>query len=67
MTYRPTPELAERLRKQAEEEHCSVQDLLSKAASEYLERHTKKAMIATEVSFIKTHFADTLKALGEGA
>jgi predicted transcriptional regulator len=67
MNFRPSDDLADRLRKQAAAEHTSVQSLLTKAVEEYLARHTKKAMIAREVDLVKSNFADALRRLGEGA
>ena len=67
MNFRPTDELAERLREQALAEHTSVQTLLVKAVEEYLQRHTKKALIQREVTLVKENFAEALKRLGEGA
>ncbi|WP_130508948.1 CopG family transcriptional regulator [Krasilnikovia cinnamomea] len=67
MNFRPSEELAERLRTQAATEQTSVQNLLVKAAEEYLARNTKKAMIKREVELVKTNFADALRRLGEGA
>lgn len=67
MNFRPSEELAERLREQAAAEQTSVQVLLVKAAEEYLARHTKKAMIEREVTLVKTNFAEALRRLGEGA
>jgi hypothetical protein len=67
MNFRPTDELSDRLQEQAHSENLSVQALLVKAAEEYLERHTKKAMLNREVTLVKTNFADALRRLGEGA
>lgn len=67
MTFRPSDELATKLSSQAEAERISVQALLSKAAQEYLDRNTKKALIRDEVLKVKTNFADALRRLGEGA
>ncbi|GAB1694128.1 hypothetical protein KRM28CT15_59310 [Krasilnikovia sp. M28-CT-15] len=67
MNFRPSEDLAERLRTQAATEQTSVQNLLVKAAEEYLARNTKKAMIKREVELVKTNFADALRRLGEGA
>lgn len=67
LTYRPTDALTARLREQAENEHLSMQALLTKAAEEYLQRHAKKAMIARSVASTQVEFADALRRLGEGA
>jgi predicted transcriptional regulator len=67
MTFRPSDELAQKLTTQAEAEQTSVQSLLVKAVQEYLERHTKKALIKGEVALVKANFADALRRLGEGA
>ena len=67
INFRPSDELAERMRVQAAHEHTSVQNLLVKAAEEYLSRHTKKLLIDREVALVKENFADALRRLGEGA
>jgi predicted transcriptional regulator len=65
MNFRPTDELTERLRAQASAEHTSVQNLLVKAAEEYLARHTKRAMIDTAMDDVMVSFGDALRRLGE--
>jgi hypothetical protein len=65
MNFRPTDELSERLRAQALAEHTSVQNLLIKAAEEYLARHTKRALIDTAMDDVMVSFGDALRRLGE--
>jgi predicted transcriptional regulator len=67
LTYRPTDELLNRLREQADNEHLSVQALLDRAVEDYLERNAKKALITRSVAATKIEFADALRRLGEGA
>ena len=63
--FRPGDELSQRLRDQAAAEHTSVQNLLVKAAEEYLARHTKRAMIDAAMGRITVEYADALRRLGE--
>jgi hypothetical protein len=65
MNYRPTEQLSERLREQAATERISVQNLLTKAAEEYLARHTKRALIDTAMDEVMVSFGDALRRLGE--
>jgi|tagenome__1003787_1003787.scaffolds.fasta_scaffold16818964_1 hypothetical protein len=67
MNFRPSEDLAERLRRQADSEHISVQSLLVKAAEDYLARNTKRAMIDAAVDKVMANYPDTLRRLGEGA
>ena len=67
MNFRPSEELAERLRRQADCEHISVQNLLVKAAEDYLARNTKRAMIDVATDKVMADYPDTLRRLGEGA
>ena len=65
MNLRLTDELSERLREQAATEHISVQVLLTKAAEEYLARHTKRALIDSAMDDVMANFGDALRRLGE--
>jgi len=65
MNFRPGDDLSQRLRDQAEHEHVSVQNLLIKAAEEYLARHTKRAMVDAAMDKVTVEFADALRRLGE--
>jgi len=65
MNLRLTDELSERLREQAATEHISVQVLLTKAAEEYLARHTKRALIDSAMDDVMVNFGDALRRLGE--
>lgn len=65
MNFRPSDELGDRLREQAEAEAISVQSLLVKAAEEYLARHTKRALIDEAMDKITVQYADALRRLGE--
>ena len=65
MNLRLTDELSERLREQAATEHISVQVLLTKAAEEYLARHTKRALIDGAMDDVMANFGDALRRLGE--
>ena len=65
MNLRLTDELSERLREQAAAEHTSVQSLLTKAAEEYLARHTKRALIDSAMDDVMVSFGDALRRLGE--
>ncbi|MEV6494211.1 hypothetical protein AB0M20_37155 [Actinoplanes sp. NPDC051633] len=66
MNFRPTDDLAARLRKQADSEQTSVQVVLVKAAEEYLLRHDKTERINQALDVILVNSADALKRLGEG-
>jgi len=65
MNFRPSDELADKLKVQAEAEHTSVQNLLVKAAEEYLARHTRKAMLREGLEHINRDFGDALRRLGQ--
>jgi len=65
MNFRPTDELSEQLREQAAVEGISVQNLLTKAAEEYISRHTKRVLIDTAMDGIMVSFGDALRRLGE--
>jgi len=65
MNFRPADDLSERLREQAAAEHTSVQNLLTKAAEEYLARHTKRTLIDSAMDEVMVSFGDALRRLGE--
>jgi predicted transcriptional regulator len=65
MNFRPPDELAVRLRRQAEDEHTSVQAVLVKAAEEYLLRHNKRRAIDEALGLILVESADAIKRLGQ--
>jgi predicted transcriptional regulator len=65
MTLRLPDELVERVRKQAEGEHISMQNLVVKATEEYVGRRSKRARILAAVDGIKVDYAEALKRLGE--
>lgn len=67
MIFRPNDQLNNELTRQAELEQTSVQDLLARAAQEYLDRRAKKSMVRAEVALVKENFADALKRLDNGA
>jgi hypothetical protein len=63
--FRPSDDLHRRLRDQAAAEGTSVQSLLVKAAEEYLQRHTKRALLDAAMKRITVEYADALRRLGE--
>jgi predicted transcriptional regulator len=65
MNFRPADDLSERLREQAAAERISVQNLLTKAAEEYLARHTKRTLIDGAMDEVMVSFGDALRRLGE--
>ena len=65
LNFRPSDELARRLREQAEAEQVSVQGLLVKAAEEYLARHSRRTLIDEAMDRITVEYADALRRLGE--
>jgi predicted transcriptional regulator len=67
MNFRPSDELATRLKTQADAEHVSVQVLLVKAAEDYLLRNAKRAMIDQNLAALWENYPETLRVLGEGA
>lgn len=65
MNFRPSDDLALKLKTQADAEHVSVQHLLVKAAEEYLIRHDREQRVKANTEQIKARFGDALRRLGE--
>lgn len=65
MTLRLPEDLDGALKKQALEEHLSLQSLIEKAAAEYLDRHALNREIDEGMALIKATFGDALRRLGE--
>jgi predicted transcriptional regulator len=65
MTLRLPEELDEKVKQQAKAERISAQTLLTKAAEEYVMRHSINAEIDDAMAEITVTFADALRRLGE--
>lgn len=65
MTLRLPDDLAERVRKQAEGEHISMQNLVVKATEEYVDRRSINGEIDAAMDKIKSRYGDVLRRLGE--
>jgi predicted transcriptional regulator len=66
ISFRPTDELSDRLKMQADCEHTSIQGLLVRAAEEYLDRHSKTRRIDEALDLIMERSGTALRRLGEG-
>lgn len=63
MTLRLTDEETEALRRTAEEEHCSMQEVARRAIREYT--HRREASFAEAVDFVIKRDAELLDRLGK--
>ena len=65
MTLRLSPEDADALRRQAELEDRSMQDVAQGAIREYISRRTLAASVEEALDVLTPRYADLLKRLGE--
>lgn len=65
MTLRLPDELVERVRRQAEGEHISMQNLVVKATEEYVDRRSINGEIDVAMEKIKARYGDVLRRLGK--
>jgi len=65
MTLRLSETQTEALRAQAQREHRSMQDVALQAVDDYLETHTKRALLDTVLDSELARYADALERLGQ--
>ena len=65
MTLRLTAEDTEALRRQAEREHRSMQDVVQGAIREYISRRTLAARVDEALDVLTPRYAELLERLGE--
>lgn len=65
MTLRLTDDQSAALRAQAAREQRSMQDIALRAVSEYLERHSKLALVDGVLDRELSRYADALERLGQ--
>lgn len=65
MTLRLPAEKAQALRERAKEEDRSQQDVLVAALDEYLDRHSRRALLDDVLATEVPRYADALRRLGE--
>lgn len=65
MTLRLTDEEADALRRQAEREHRSMQEVAREAVREYVERRTHTARVDEALDVLAPRYADLFDRLGK--
>ena len=65
MTLRLTDAETEALRRQAEVENRSMQDVVRAALREYVARRGNAELVDAELQYVVTRYADALRRLGD--